>query len=129
RELSRRWERCGVDPLRQLLFVQIKILHEIDGCQDRGAYADLGDVLFDLVLALEVRDARLSIGRAERVEGEMDACGLGGVNGGNALSRFGSHAAREWRRHREEGGRSPQRHFAELTARRKSRYYVGFHRL
>src|SRR5262249_59954121 len=66
-------------------------------------------VLFDLVLALEVRDARLSIGRAERVEDEMDACGLGGVNGGNALSRFGLHAAREWRRHREEGCRSFER--------------------
>ena len=40
----------------------MEVLHEIDGRQDRGAYADLGDVLFDLVLAVEVRDARLSIG-------------------------------------------------------------------
>ena len=51
RELSRRRERCGVDALRQLLFTEIEVLHEIDGRQDRGAYADLGNVLFDLVLA------------------------------------------------------------------------------
>jgi hypothetical protein len=49
----------------------MKVLHEIDGRQDRGAYADLGDVLFDLVLAVEVRDARLSIGGAGRGEDEV----------------------------------------------------------
>jgi hypothetical protein len=33
----------------------MEVLHEVDGRQDRCAYADLGDVLFDLVLAVEVR--------------------------------------------------------------------------
>jgi hypothetical protein len=45
-------------PFASLLFAEMEVLHEIDGRQDRGAYADLGDVLFDLVLAVEVRDAR-----------------------------------------------------------------------
>src|SRR5271157_4514501 len=67
----------GIDALRELLFAEMEVLHEIDGRQDRGAYADLGDVLFDLVLAVEVRDARLSIGGAGRGEDEMYACGLG----------------------------------------------------
>src|SRR5271166_2753789 len=66
----------GIDALRELLFAEMEVLHEIDGRQDRGAYADLGDVLFDLVLAVEVRDARLSIGGAGRGEDEMYACGL-----------------------------------------------------
>jgi putative ABC transport system substrate-binding protein len=109
RELSRRRERRGVDALRELLFAEIEVLHEIDGRQDRGAYADLGDVLFDLVLAVEVRDARLSIGGAGRGEDEMYACGLGRVRGGDALSRLGLGASFEWRRHREEGGRSFER--------------------
>ncbi len=42
----------------------MEVLHEIDGRQDRGAYADLGDVLFDLVLAVEVRDAIKSLNSA-----------------------------------------------------------------
>jgi hypothetical protein len=46
----------------------MEVLHEIDGRQDRGTYADPGDVFFDLVLAVEVRDARLSIGGADRGE-------------------------------------------------------------
>jgi hypothetical protein len=71
RELSRWRERRGVDALRELLFAEMEVLHEIDGRQDRGAYADLGDVLFDLVLAVEVRDARLSIGGAGRGEDEV----------------------------------------------------------
>src|SRR4029077_2470481 len=79
RELSRRRERRGVDALRELLLAEMEVLHEIDGRQDRGAYADLGDVLFDLVLAVEVRDARLSIGGAGRGEDEVYACGLGRV--------------------------------------------------
>src|SRR6476661_564260 len=62
RELSRWRERRGVDALRELLFAEIEVLHEIDGRQDRGTYSDLGDVLFDHVLAVEVRDACLSIG-------------------------------------------------------------------
>src|SRR6476661_5322271 len=109
RELSRRRERRGVDALRELLFAEIEVLHEIDGRQDRGAYADLGDVLFDFVLAVEVRDARLSIGGADRVEDEVYACGLCRIRGGEALSRLGLHASFEWRRHREEGGRAFER--------------------
>ncbi len=93
----------------ELLFAEIEVLHEIDGRQDRGAHADLGDVLFDLVLAVEVRDACLSIGGANRVEDEVYACGLGRVRGRDALSRLGLRASFEWRRHREEGGRSFER--------------------
>jgi hypothetical protein len=106
RELSRRRERRGVDALRELLFAEMEVLHEIDGRQDRGACADLSDVLFDLVLAVEMRDACLSIGGADRGEDEMYACGLGRVRCGHALSRLGLRASFEWRRHREEGGRS-----------------------
>jgi hypothetical protein len=54
----------------------VEVVHKVDGCQDRGAHADLGDVLFDVVLAVEVRNACLSIGRADRGEDEMDAYGL-----------------------------------------------------
>jgi hypothetical protein len=109
REQSRRWERRGVDALCELFFAEMEVLHEIDGGQDRGAYADLGHVLFDLVLAVEMRDARLSIGGADRGEDEVYACGLGRVRGGDALSRLGLRASFEWRRHREEGGRSFER--------------------
>jgi len=70
RELSRRRERRSVDALRELFFAEMEVLHEIDRRQDRGAYADLGDVLFDLVLAVEVRDGCLSIGGAGR-EGRL----------------------------------------------------------
>jgi hypothetical protein len=68
--------------------------------------ADLGDVLFNLVLAVEVRDAGLSIGGADRVEDQVYACGLGRVGSRNTLSRLGLRASLERRRHREEGGRS-----------------------
>src|SRR6516165_5837951 len=109
RELSRRRERRGVDALRELLFAEEEVLHKVDGRQDRGAYADLGDVLFDLVLAVEVRNARLSIGGADRGEDEMNVCGLGRVRGGDALSRLGLRARFVWRRHRKEGARSFER--------------------
>src|SRR5262249_44241964 len=66
--------------------------------------ADLGDVLFDLVLTLELRNARLSIGGTDRGEDEMYVCGLGRVRGGDALSRLGLRASFEWGRHGEEGG-------------------------
>jgi hypothetical protein len=89
-----------------LLFAEMEVLHKIDGRQDRRTYADLGDVLFDFVLAVEVRDARLSIGRADRVEDEVYACGLGRIRGAEALSRLGLRASFEWRCHREQGGRS-----------------------
>jgi hypothetical protein len=39
----------------------------------------------------------------------MYACGLGRVRRGDALSRLGLCASSEWRRHREEGGRSFER--------------------
>jgi hypothetical protein len=90
-------------------FAEMEVLHEIDGRQDRGADADLGDVRFDLVLAVEVRDARLSVGGSDRGEDEMYACGLGRVRCGYALSRFGLRASFERRRHGEEGGRSFER--------------------
>src|SRR5262249_36990922 len=108
-ELSRRLERRGVDALRELLLSEIEVLHEVDGRQDGGAHANPGDVLFDLVLTLEVRNARLSIGGTDRGEDEMYACGLGRVRGGDALSRLGLRASFEWCRHREEGGRSFER--------------------
>src|SRR6185503_260339 len=109
RELSCRGERHGIDALRELLLAEIEVLHEKDGGQDSGAYADLRDVLFDRVLALEVRNARLAIGGADRGEDEMHACGLGRVRGGDALSRLGLRASFERRRHREERGRSFER--------------------
>src|SRR6266478_1870349 len=109
RELSRRREWRGVDALRELLFAEVEVIHEVDGRQDRGAYADLGDVLFDLELAVEVRNACLSIGGPDRGEDEMDACNLGRIRGGDALLRLGLRACSEWRRHREEGGRSFER--------------------
>src|SRR4029077_5631444 len=73
------------------------------------AYADLGDVLLDLVLAVEVRNARLSICVGDRGEDEMYACSLGRIRGGDALSHLGLRASFERRRHREEGGRSFER--------------------
>src|SRR6266436_78379 len=105
RERSRRRERRGVNALRELLLAEIEVLHEIHGRQDRGAYADLRDVPFDLVLAVEVRNTRLSIGGADRGEDEMYACGLGRVRRGDALSQFGLRTSFKRRRHREEGGR------------------------
>jgi len=46
---------------------------------------------------------------ADRAEDEVYACGPGRVRGGDALSRLGLGASFEWRRHREEGGRSFER--------------------
>jgi hypothetical protein len=66
----------------------MEILHEIDWRQDRRAYANLGDVFFDLVFAVEVRNARPSIGATGRGEDKMCACGLGRVRSGDALSRL-----------------------------------------
>ena len=109
REFSRRWERHRVDALRELLLSEIEVLHEEGGREDRGAYAELSDVLFDLVLAVEVRNTGLSIRVGDRGEDEMYASGLGRVCGGDALSRFRLGASLEWRRHREEGGRSFER--------------------
>src|SRR5207244_4218456 len=87
RERSGRRERRGVDALRELLPAEEQVLHEVDGRQDGGPHADSCDVLFDLVLAVEVRNAGLPIGRADRGKDEMDARGLGCVRGGDTLSR------------------------------------------
>jgi hypothetical protein len=46
----------------------MEVLHEIDGRQHRRACADLGDVLFDLLLAVEVRDARLRLAEPTEVK-------------------------------------------------------------
>jgi hypothetical protein len=87
----------------------MEIFHEIDRGQDRGVCADLGDVLFDLVLAIEVRNARLPVGGTGRTEDKMYACGLRRICGGDALSRLGSCASLQGRRHRKEGARSFER--------------------
>jgi hypothetical protein len=71
--------------------------------------ADLDDVFFNLVLAVEVRNARLSIRVADRGEDEMHACRLGCVRGRDALSRVGLRAPFERRRHGEERGGSCER--------------------
>ena len=100
-------ERRRVDPFSELLFREIEVLHEGNGCENRCADAELGDVLFDLVLALEVRSARLSVGGADGSEDEMHACCLG-CGGGNTLSCLGVRTSKR-RRHREERGRSFER--------------------
>src|SRR5207244_916420 len=69
------------------------------------ADADLGDVLFDFVLAVEVRNPRLSVGGADGSKPEMHACCFGRVGGSNTLSYFGVCAVGR-HRHREERGRS-----------------------
>src|ERR1019366_4689389 len=120
RERPRPWEWRGVDALRELLLAEIEFLHEKAGGEDRGPHADLGDVLLDLVLAVEVRNARLSICGADRREDEMHACRLGRVGGGDALMRLGLRASPEWRGHREEGGGSFERlrHCGRVLERR-----------
>ena len=65
-------------------------------------------VLFDFVLAVEVRNARLSVGGADGSEDEMHACCLGRVGGGDTLSCLGVRTSGR-RRHREERGRSFER--------------------
>jgi hypothetical protein len=75
---------------------------------NRCADADSGDVLFDLLLAVEVRNARLSVGGADGSEDEMHACCLGRVGGDNTLPCLGVRASGR-RRHREERGRSFER--------------------
>src|SRR5260370_17665848 len=58
RPCRRKSRRAG--PFSELLYHEIEVLHEANRCHNRCADADLGDVLFDLVLAVEVRNARLS---------------------------------------------------------------------
>jgi hypothetical protein len=86
RERPCRRERCRVDPFSELLFHEIEVLHEGNGRENRCADAGFRDVLFDLVLAVEVRNARLPVGGADGSEDEMDACCLGRVGGSNTLS-------------------------------------------
>src|SRR6202023_410843 len=90
RERPRRRERRGVDPFSELLFREVEVLHEGNGRENRCADADLGNVLFDLVLAVEVRNARLSVGGADGSEDEMHACCLRRGGGGDALFTRGS---------------------------------------
>ena len=108
RERSCRRERRCVDPFRELLFHKIEILHEGDRRENRCADADFGDVFFDLVLAVEVRNARLLVGVADRGEDEMHACCLGRVGGRDTLSNLGVRSS-GGRGHREERGRSFER--------------------
>src|SRR5215475_1217478 len=61
-----------------------------------GGRAKVAARAADLVLTLEVRNARLSIGGTDRGEDEMYACGLGRVRGGDTLSRLGLRASFEW---------------------------------
>ncbi len=91
-----------------------KVLHEGNGRENRCADADFGDVLFDLVLAVEVRNARLSVGGADGREDEMHACCLGRIGGSITLFRLGVRASRG-RRHREERGRPFERLFNRST--------------
>src|SRR5208282_191251 len=58
RELSCRRECRRVDSFRELLFYEIEVLHEGNGRENRCADADFGDVLFDLVLAVEATRGR-----------------------------------------------------------------------
>ena len=78
--------------------------HEVDRRQNRGIQADRGDVAFDRVLAVEVWNARVGIGRADGGEDEMDPGRFGRVRGGDALPGLGVRAFRR-RCDREEGGR------------------------
>ena len=105
REGSGRRECRRVNPFSKLLFYEIEVLHEGYGRENRCADADFGDVLLYLILAVEMRNARLSVGGADRSENKMHACCLGRVGGCNTLSCLGVCAARR-RRHREERGRS-----------------------
>src|SRR5262249_1312583 len=68
RERPCRREPRRVDPFGELLFREIEVLHEGNGRENRCADADFGDVLFDLVLAFEVRNARPSVGGADGSE-------------------------------------------------------------
>jgi len=65
REHPCRWKRRRVDPFSELLFHEIDVFHEGNGRKNRRADTDFGDVLLDLVLAVEVRNARLSVGGAD----------------------------------------------------------------
>jgi hypothetical protein len=65
-------------------------------------------VLFDLVLAIEVRNACLSVRVADGSEDEMHACCLRRIGSGNTLSYLGVRASGR-RRHCEERGRSVER--------------------
>lgn len=81
RERPRRREHRRVDPFGNLLSHEIEVLYEGDGRQNRCPDADFGNMLFHLILAVKVRNARLSVGVADRNEDEMDTCCLGCVGG------------------------------------------------
>src|SRR5260370_23892060 len=77
RERPCRRERRRIDPFSELLLREIEVLHKGNGRENRCADADFGDVLFNLVLAVEVRNARPSVGGADGRGDESDAGGLG----------------------------------------------------
>src|SRR3984885_3856827 len=81
RERPCRRKSRRVDPLSEQLFHEIEVLHEGNRRENRCSDSDFGDVLLDLVLAVEVRNAGLSIGGANGREDEMHACRLGRVGG------------------------------------------------
>ena len=101
-------ERRRVDPFRELLFDEIEVLHEGHGRENCCTDSGFGDVLFDLVLAIKVWNARVSVGGADGSEDEMHAGIIGRVGGGNTLSCLGGRASGR-HRHREERGRSFER--------------------
>jgi hypothetical protein len=72
RERPCRRECRRVYPFSELPFYEIEVFHEGNGRENRSADADFGDALFDLVLAVEVQNARLSVGRLWRPHRKID---------------------------------------------------------
>src|SRR5580704_7514332 len=103
-----------VDSFCELLFYEIEVLHEGNGRENRCADADFGDVLFDLVLAVEVRNARLSVSGADVREDEMHAYCLGRIGDSNTLPCLGVRASGR-HCHREERCRPFERLFNRST--------------
>lgn len=92
----------------KLIFHEIEILHEGNGGKNRSAGADFVDVLFDLILTVEVWNARLSVCGTDGSKHEVHACCLGGVGCGDSLFCLGVCASGRHRR-REERGRAFER--------------------
>src|ERR1700735_5158 len=104
---SSRRERGGIGPFRELLLYKIDVLHEGHRREDRCPHADFGDMFFDLVLAVEVRNARLFIRITDRGKDEMKAGCLSGVGCRDALPNL-CLRSRKRRCHREKRGGSFQ---------------------
>jgi len=84
------------------------------GAENRCADTDFGDVLFDLVFAVEVRNARLSVAEPTDVEDEMHACCLA-ASAAATPCRVSASVPPNGRRHREERGRSFEGLFKRST--------------